>query len=143
MERTCGLSNGYIGKQDHGKGSIGSNVLAKIEKHYPDLNLIWLITGKGHMLSTQVFELADNNERGISRLSFIKRCTNRFTQATDNPTSKTIRRKRYDHCFITVSQIDQASSVYAETGSQVQIKFLSPCVLLTLPTLGQNLFCVT
>lgn len=62
MERTCGLSNGYIGKQDHGKGSIGSNVLAKIEKHYPDLNLIWLITGKGHMLSTQVFELADNND---------------------------------------------------------------------------------
>lgn len=62
MERTCGLSNGYIGKQDHGKGSIGSNVLAKIEKHYPDLNLIWLITGKGHMLSAQVFELADNND---------------------------------------------------------------------------------
>lgn len=61
MERTCGLSNGYIGKQDHGKGSIGSNVLAKIEKHYPDLNLIWLVTGKGQMLSTQVFDLADSN----------------------------------------------------------------------------------
>ncbi|MBR2647672.1 MAG: hypothetical protein IKD55_02460 [Sediminibacterium sp.] len=61
MERTCGLSNGYIGKQDHGKGSIGSNALAKIEKHYPDLNLIWLITGKGHMLSSQVFDFADNN----------------------------------------------------------------------------------
>jgi hypothetical protein len=61
MERTCGLSNGYIGKQDHGKGTIGSNVLAKIEKHYPDLNLIWLVTGKGQMLSTQVFDLADSN----------------------------------------------------------------------------------
>jgi hypothetical protein len=59
MERTCGFSNGYIGKQDHGKGSIGSGVLAKIEQHYPDLNLIWLVTGKGQMISTQVFEFAE------------------------------------------------------------------------------------
>ncbi len=39
------------------------------------------------------------------------------------------------------------SCIYASakelTGSQVQIRFRSPCVLFTRATLGQNLFCVT
>lgn len=59
MERTCGFSNGYIGKQLIGKGSVGSNALEKIHQHYPELNLIWLITGKGQMLTKEVFEHGD------------------------------------------------------------------------------------
>lgn len=41
------------------------------------------------------------------------------------------------------SVADQFISAYASTGSQVQIRFLSPWVLLTLATDGQNLLCVT
>ncbi len=33
-----------------GKGTIGSEILEKIHHHCPDLNLLWLITGEGHML---------------------------------------------------------------------------------------------
>jgi len=49
FEHACGLSNGYLGKQFKGKGSVGSAVLVKIKKHYPELNTQWLITGHGNM----------------------------------------------------------------------------------------------
>ena len=50
FEMVCGIGNGYFGKQHRGKGSMGSDILEKISVHYPDLNLNWLITGKGPML---------------------------------------------------------------------------------------------
>lgn len=50
LEQKCGLSNGYLGKQAKGKGTIGSDILEKIYRHYFDLSLIWLITGEGTML---------------------------------------------------------------------------------------------
>jgi transcriptional regulator with XRE-family HTH domain len=52
FEKACGLSNGYLYKQSKGKGSIGSEILEKIHARYPDLNLFWLITGKGDMLES-------------------------------------------------------------------------------------------
>lgn len=50
FERTCGLGNGYIGKQLKSKGSVGSDILQLIAQHYPDLDMNWLISGKGKML---------------------------------------------------------------------------------------------
>ncbi len=50
FEHQCGLSNGYLGKQLKGKGSVGSDILEKIREHYSDLSLLWLLTGKGTML---------------------------------------------------------------------------------------------
>jgi hypothetical protein len=47
FEQACGLANGYLGKQLKGKGSVGSDILEKIANQYPELNLVWLITGKG------------------------------------------------------------------------------------------------
>ncbi len=49
FEHACGLSNGYLGKQLRGKGSVGSAVLEKIKIQYPDLDLLWLVTGNGNM----------------------------------------------------------------------------------------------
>jgi hypothetical protein len=40
-------------------------------------------------------------------------------------------------------QLPVYASAKLLTGSQVQMRFLSPCVLFTLATLGQNLLCVT
>jgi hypothetical protein len=51
FERSIGVANGYIGKQRKKKGSIGSDILERIAETYPDLNLIWLITGKGAMIT--------------------------------------------------------------------------------------------
>ena len=50
FEHSCSLSNGYLGKQLKGKGSVGSDILERIKDNYTDLSLIWLVTGKGNML---------------------------------------------------------------------------------------------
>jgi hypothetical protein len=50
MEKNCGLSNGYLANHLKAKGSIGSEILEKISLAYPELNLVWLITGKGKMI---------------------------------------------------------------------------------------------
>ena len=49
FERTCQVANGYLKKQQKGKGSIGSDILERIHRVYPDLNLLWLIAGEGEM----------------------------------------------------------------------------------------------
>lgn len=51
FERSCGIANGYLGKQLRGKGSVGSDILEKVSRVYPDLNLVWLITGEGNMIT--------------------------------------------------------------------------------------------
>ena len=44
--KDLGLSNGFLDKE----GNIGSDKCEKIIYQYPDLNIIWLITGEGEML---------------------------------------------------------------------------------------------
>jgi hypothetical protein len=43
------VGNGYLTKQAAGKGSVGSEVLEKIHRQYPTLNILWLLTGDGEM----------------------------------------------------------------------------------------------
>jgi hypothetical protein len=50
FEEVCNISNGYLGKQLKAKGAIGSDIMERIHNVYPELNLMWLITGKGTML---------------------------------------------------------------------------------------------
>lgn len=49
FERKVEVANGYVYKQNIGKGTVGSDTLEKIYKCYPSLNIIWLITGEGEM----------------------------------------------------------------------------------------------
>lgn len=55
-EKEMGLANAYLKNtsKDGRIGSIGSDILAKVEEIYLDLCLIWLITGKGDMLKESV-----------------------------------------------------------------------------------------
>lgn len=50
FERSIGMSNASFGKSLKSGGSIGCDKLENILKTYPDLNLLWLVTGKGKML---------------------------------------------------------------------------------------------
>lgn len=51
FERQCGLSAKYIRNNvSNGKGDIGSKILGRIVNAYPQLNLVWLCTGKGQMI---------------------------------------------------------------------------------------------
>jgi transcriptional regulator with XRE-family HTH domain len=50
FEKKIKLSNGYYSKQLRNKGSVGSDILIKIHEHFPDLNMLWVLTGEGNMV---------------------------------------------------------------------------------------------
>ena len=50
FDLSIGASNGYTLRMQKNNASIGSDVIENIIKVYPQLNLIWLITGEGEML---------------------------------------------------------------------------------------------
>ena len=52
FEKKIGLSNGYFSKQLRNLGSVGSDILIKIDEHYSDLNILWVLNGQGQMIST-------------------------------------------------------------------------------------------
>lgn len=60
------MGNAYIGKQIRKKASIGSDVIEKIVSIFPDLNIYWLIAGKGEML---VNDLPANREPNVPAYS--------------------------------------------------------------------------
>lgn len=56
--KETGLSNGILDK----KGGISSDSLEKIYYVYPEINLDWLLTGKGEMLNKEgLVQQAHNN----------------------------------------------------------------------------------
>ncbi len=58
FENNIGVSVAYISKL---KGSIGSEVLAKIKRTYPELSIDWLVDGDGEMIRQNVTQ---NNQHG-------------------------------------------------------------------------------
>ena len=53
FEKNVGLSNGYVNNVGE---SIRRLQLNKISNVYPELNIAWLLTGVGEMLTTQTIE---------------------------------------------------------------------------------------
>jgi phage repressor protein C with HTH and peptisase S24 domain len=58
FETAANLSNGYI---NNVKTSIGTDVLQKIIGAFPDLDITWLLTGIGSMLTTAAPEITNIN----------------------------------------------------------------------------------
>ena len=50
---SIGTANGYILRMQKNNASVGSDVIERIIKEYPQVNLVWLITGKGDMYITE------------------------------------------------------------------------------------------
>ena len=55
FEKNCGIANGYLHKQTRGKGGIGSEIASKITATYKDLNVTWLMTGEGQMITSRLY----------------------------------------------------------------------------------------
>lgn len=54
FERQCSLSAKYISNDTNtGKGNIGTEMLGRIVRVFPQLNLAWICTGEGNMLNLQ------------------------------------------------------------------------------------------
>lgn len=49
FEKEIGLSNGYLKTQERRKSDLGEGVISKIIDNCLDINIIWLMTGKGDM----------------------------------------------------------------------------------------------
>lgn len=59
FENAIGASRGSISKAVKEGKSIGSSILENILTIYPDLNPVWLLTGKGEMLTTEDNQIAN------------------------------------------------------------------------------------
>lgn len=53
-EKEIGLSNGYLGVQMKKQGDIGEGQLCKFIEYYRDINPLWLLTGEGEMLKSEI-----------------------------------------------------------------------------------------
>jgi len=53
---SIGTANGYTLRMQKNNASVGSDVIERIVKEYPQVNLVWLITGKGDMFISQSSE---------------------------------------------------------------------------------------
>ncbi|WP_299336524.1 hypothetical protein [uncultured Psychroserpens sp.] len=53
FDLSIGTANGYILRMQKNNASVGSDVIERIVKEYPQINLVWLITGKGNMFVDQ------------------------------------------------------------------------------------------
>ncbi len=50
FDLSIGASNGYTLRMKKNRASIGSDVIENILRIYPQLNVVWLLTGEGSML---------------------------------------------------------------------------------------------
>jgi hypothetical protein len=73
FEQKIELSNGYFSKQLNHLGSVGSDILIRIYQAYPELDILWVLTGEGQMLKEAMLqnEQIDN--------SIIEDFTNKYT----------------------------------------------------------------
>ena len=58
FEKKIGIASGYVSSKSI---TITSDVIEKLYKEYPTINLIWLITGEGEMINTTNREYSDVN----------------------------------------------------------------------------------
>ena len=69
FEAFCGLSNNYINSSDRGgksKGTISSDIIARVSEKFPMLNIKWLCSGEGEMLDDK--QVAEEKLEAIKRI---------------------------------------------------------------------------
>lgn len=56
FSKNVGVSNGYFAKQKANNGNVGSHILEKIVRRYPEISTDWLLTGEGKIFKTKSTE---------------------------------------------------------------------------------------
>ena len=59
FDLSIGAGNGYTLRMKKNHASVGSDVIETVIRTYPQLNLVWLITGEGEMLNPDKALLAN------------------------------------------------------------------------------------
>ncbi|WP_370003727.1 hypothetical protein, partial [Winogradskyella sp.] len=65
FDMSIGTANGYTLRMQKNNASVGSDVIERIIKEYPQVNLVWLITGKGDMFISKPIEPKVRTEEEI------------------------------------------------------------------------------
>lgn len=73
FEKNILVSNGLIGKAIRENRVLGSDKIENILKSYPDINPIWLLTGKGEMLLSEE-KSGEDNEGNVSQAIPLSEC---------------------------------------------------------------------
>lgn len=63
FSKKINVSNGYLSKQKMNKANIGSHIIEKIVRAYPDINPSWLILGEGDAFKPTSKEISKRLER--------------------------------------------------------------------------------
>ena len=66
FELKCGFSNGSFASQLKNGKTIGIDRLENILNAFPDINIEWLLTGKGSMAKTDTVPLPKNDQTTVA-----------------------------------------------------------------------------
>lgn len=67
FEKQVGLSNGFVRNMDKG---MSTDKVMRISEEFPDLNVLWLITGKGSMLTAGTpAESSEDDQSFVHRMA--------------------------------------------------------------------------
>ncbi|MEG1950861.1 MAG: S24 family peptidase, partial [Odoribacter sp.] len=96
FEISCGLSNGFVDKV--GEGTRMSS-LDRISEFYPELNIAWLRTGVGEMITTKL-AVSENATKGVPYYENTEGTCGIVTQFNDYPESPTfyINYEHFNDC---------------------------------------------
>jgi hypothetical protein len=68
FDLSIGTANGYILRMEKNNASVGSDVIERIAKKYPKINLVWLITGEGEMFVTEPVQRTEISDFEVQKI---------------------------------------------------------------------------
>ena len=120
FEKKIELSNGYFSKQLRHLGSVGSDILIRIYQAYPDLDILWVLTGEGQMLKEEIQHsqqidnciLEDFTNKYTNENKKLKKLENDFDQLQTSLSDKEKIIGLYEFMLNGNPPITQSSSVF-------------------------------
>lgn len=88
FEKKIKLSNGYYSKQLRHLGSVGSDILIKIHLAYPDLDILWILTGEGQMLKVAPNHVPINSSNLVEDFTYKYTAENKRLKSLENDFDK-------------------------------------------------------
>lgn len=88
FEKKIKLSNGYYSKQLRHLGSVGSDILIKIHLAYPDLDILWILTGEGQMLKPESNHVQLNSSNVVEEFTSKYAVENKRLKSLENDFDK-------------------------------------------------------
>ncbi|MCX6203176.1 MAG: hypothetical protein NTY43_02655 [Bacteroidetes bacterium] len=88
FEKKIGLSNGYFKKQLRNLGSVGSDILIKIDSMYTELDILWVLTGQRQMITPPSDYLNDTNSMHVDEFMSKYEAENRKMKTLESDVEK-------------------------------------------------------